>query len=290
MMIREYINYNEDEIISLYSAVGWQAYTADRTALRKGFENSLCVLADYEDGELAGAPGVLAGKAIREHLEGCSRAVLLAATLSSSIDTLLRQMSVTGMAEAMAVDALASAAVEQVLDIAEESIFRELANTSNTSAQKGGSLYAPSNASAQQGGSSIAPPERSAAPDILRKDGFYAKPAPTIPGHTFRFSPGYADFPLEVQPKLLEILDAPRRIGLTVSPSLLLIPTKSVTCILGVGEHLPKELPSAKTAAFVGRTPSAMAPKHRGCRARPSNREICHTSSVDADHTQRSKN
>ena len=54
MMIREYINYNEDEIISLYSAVGWQAYTADRTALRKGFENSLCVLADYEDGELAG--------------------------------------------------------------------------------------------------------------------------------------------------------------------------------------------------------------------------------------------
>ena len=209
---------------------------------------------DLKDGELAGAPGVLAGKAIREHLEGCSRAVLLAATLSSSIDTLLRQMSVTGMAEAMAVDALASAAVEQVLDLAEESIFRD-----PTAA---GSVYA--------GSSAISPaldPREPAfagkASDAAGKTAFAGKACDTagktafagkasdaagkntagIPclERTFRFSPGYADFPLEVQPKLLELLDAPRRIGLTVSPGLLLVPTKSVTCVIGVGEHLPME-------------------------------------------------
>ncbi|MGX8704455.1 MAG: vitamin B12 dependent-methionine synthase activation domain-containing protein, partial [bacterium] len=156
---------------------------------------------NLKDGELVGAPGLLPGKAIQEHLEGCTKAVLLAATLSSSVDTLLRQMSVTGMAEAMAADALASAAVEQVLDLAEEEIFRSLANASLSESAE----------------------------------------TPAVSEHTFRFSPGYADFPLSVQPRFLEILDAPRRIGLTASPSLLLVPTKSVTCILGVGEHLPKE-------------------------------------------------
>ncbi|MBO4383891.1 MAG: GNAT family N-acetyltransferase [Clostridia bacterium] len=54
MEIREYADFNEDEIVSLYSAVGWTAYTNDVTALKKGYENSLAVLAAYEDGELLG--------------------------------------------------------------------------------------------------------------------------------------------------------------------------------------------------------------------------------------------
>ena len=54
MEIREYRNYKEEEILGLYTAVGWTAYTEDPAALRRGYENSLLVLAAYEDGNLAG--------------------------------------------------------------------------------------------------------------------------------------------------------------------------------------------------------------------------------------------
>ena len=54
MEIREYRNYNEKEILDLYTAVGWTAYTGDPEALRRGYENSLLVLGAYEGGKLAG--------------------------------------------------------------------------------------------------------------------------------------------------------------------------------------------------------------------------------------------
>lgn len=51
---------------------------------------------------------------------------------------------------------------------------------------------------------------------------------------TTRFSPGYGDMPLETQPTLLDTLDAHRRLGITLSPSLLMTPTKSVTAVVGL--------------------------------------------------------
>ena len=54
MTIREYTEFNDEEIIGLYAAVGWSAYTEDPDTLRKGFANSLLVLAAYEDERLAG--------------------------------------------------------------------------------------------------------------------------------------------------------------------------------------------------------------------------------------------
>ena len=54
MQIREYTHYNEDEILGLYTAVGWKAYTENKEALRRGFGNSLLILAAYEDDELLG--------------------------------------------------------------------------------------------------------------------------------------------------------------------------------------------------------------------------------------------
>lgn len=54
MQIREYTHYNEDEILRLYTAVGWKAYTENKEALRKGFGNSLLILAAYENDELLG--------------------------------------------------------------------------------------------------------------------------------------------------------------------------------------------------------------------------------------------
>ena len=60
---------------------------------------------------------------------------------------------------------------------------------------------------------------------------------------SFRFSPGYGDLPISVQPHLLEALDARRRIGLWCTPAHLLVPTKSVTAILGFSH---KPLPPGK--------------------------------------------
>lgn len=49
-----------------------------------------------------------------------------------------------------------------------------------------------------------------------------------------RFSPGYGDLPLDIQPTVIQVLDTPRKIGLTCSPSLILLPRKSVTAVIGL--------------------------------------------------------
>ena len=50
-----------------------------------------------------------------------------------------------------------------------------------------------------------------------------------------RFSPGYGDFPLDLQKDIFRILDCSRKIGLTLNESLLMSPSKSVTAIIGLG-------------------------------------------------------
>ena len=54
MEIREYTNFNTDEILNLYTQVGWTAYTEDMPALERGYKNSLLTLAAYESDELRG--------------------------------------------------------------------------------------------------------------------------------------------------------------------------------------------------------------------------------------------
>lgn len=127
---------------------------------------------------------VLTGKSISEHLRGCNRAIVLAATLTSEADKLIRKSGILGMAESLAVDCICSAAIEQVCDRAEEEIF-----------------------------STVEAPYR-----------------------TWRFSPGYGDLPLTIQKDVLLYLNAPRRIGLTVTENSLMIPSKSVTAIIGISD------------------------------------------------------
>lgn len=50
-----------------------------------------------------------------------------------------------------------------------------------------------------------------------------------------RFSAGYGDLPLETQKDIFSVLDCPKRIGLTLTDSLLMSPSKSVTAIVGIG-------------------------------------------------------
>lgn len=57
------------------------------------------------------------------------------------------------------------------------------------------------------------------------KRGMYLRP---------RFSPGYGDFPLEYQKDIFEILECSKRIGVTLTEGNLMMPSKSVTALIGL--------------------------------------------------------
>lgn len=60
---------------------------------------------------------------------------------------------------------------------------------------------------------------------------------------TWRFSPGYGDFPLDIQKDFISVTEADKKTGLTVTESLILIPRKSVTAVMGISE---KEIPKKR--------------------------------------------
>lgn len=127
---------------------------------------------------------ILRGKDISEHLSGCFGTALLCATVGDGVDKLLRTVQSEDMAKAVVCDALASAAVEQVCDIAEKKIGERFESKFTT----------------------------------------------------WRFSPGYGDFPLECQGDFLAAVNAMRTVGVCVNDGGLLTPTKSVTAVIGVSE------------------------------------------------------
>ena len=51
-----------------------------------------------------------------------------------------------------------------------------------------------------------------------------------------RFSPGYGDFALEHQREFLQAIDAARGAGITLTESCLMVPSKSVSAVIGVAE------------------------------------------------------
>ena len=69
-------------------------------------------------------------------------------------------------------------------------------------------------------------------------DAAEAEIAARFPGRylTDRFSPGYGDLPLSLQSAVLDALDARRRLGIHLSESFLMTPSKSVTAVLGVSD------------------------------------------------------
>jgi len=56
---------------------------------------------------------------------------------------------------------------------------------------------------------------------------------------TDRFSPGYGDLPLQIQKDLCAALDVQRRLGISLTDSMLMNPSKSVTAIIGLS-HTPQ--------------------------------------------------
>ena len=64
-------------------------------------------------------------------------------------------------------------------------------------------------------------------PQLLAEDGQPARIRP-------RYSPGFGDFGLEYQPFIFSALDCQKNLGLTLTDSLLMSPTKSVTALVGI--------------------------------------------------------
>ncbi len=157
--------------------------------LLKDCTPKFCWVAARIDGRypitLKGYRLTLRGKDISDHLEGCFGAALLCATIGSGADDLLRRVQSEDMAKALVCDALASAAVEQVCDEAENEI-------------------------------------RSRFPDKFT---------------TWRFSPGYGDFPIDCQRDFLAAVNAQRTVGVCLNGGGLLTPTKSVTAVVGLSEE-----------------------------------------------------
>ena len=126
------------------------------------------------------------GNDIKNHLDGCEKAVMMCATLGTDIDKMIRINQISNMAKAVVLDSFASVAIEQVCCKVDEIIAEKYSEYNMT----------------------------------------------------FRFSPGYGDYPIELQKDFLRILDAPRKIGLAVNDSFMLVPTKSVTAVLGLSKNL----------------------------------------------------
>ncbi len=127
----------------------------------------------------------LTGKAILSHLDNCSKAVLMACTLSDMVDKLINRYNITDMTSALIADAMASAMIEQVCNEVEEIMKKEL----------------------------------------------------NIKNMTWRFSPGYGDLPIDIQQRFIQVINAEKQIGLTVTDSNILIPRKSVTAIIGISDN-----------------------------------------------------
>lgn len=127
---------------------------------------------------------IIVGNDIKNHLEGCEKAVLICATLGAEIDRMIRISQISDMSRAVVLDSFSSVAIEQVCREADKLLAEKY----------------------------------------------------TEYNFTFRFSPGYGDYPIGLQREFLSILDAPRKIGLSATESFLLIPSKSVTAVAGMSK------------------------------------------------------
>lgn len=120
---------------------------------------------------------------LARHLEGCGAVYLACGTLGASFDAFHRRASAVSGADALILQAVAAAMIEDWMDTIEDEIRKEL--------EPGETLVA-------------------------------------------RYSPGYGDFPLAAQGALVSLLDTPRKVGVSLTSTFLLTPSKSVTAVIGV--------------------------------------------------------
>lgn len=57
----------------------------------------------------------------------------------------------------------------------------------------------------------------------------------------YRYSPGYGDFDLAIQSAFIDVLQAGKLLGITVTDQNMLVPMKSITAVVGLYPHRPPE-------------------------------------------------
>ena len=132
---------------------------------------------------------------LARNLRECNDAVLFAATLGMATEQQRRRAAAVSPTEALVLDAMGSAAIEQFCDQFCSELARET-------------------------------PQYKMRP---------------------RFSPGYGDIPLEVQRQMLYVLEAQRKVGISMSDGFQMIPQKSVTGVIGLSRNgCEKAVPSCE--------------------------------------------
>ena len=80
----------------------------------------------FDSGILFDKTFFIHGRDLADLCRGCKKAVLIAVTIGSGIDMLLRRSQAEDMSEAVILDACASAEIERVTDLAESEIIRSI--------------------------------------------------------------------------------------------------------------------------------------------------------------------
>lgn len=139
---------------------------------------------------LDGSSLILTGQSVRRLLKDSEQAAVMAVTLGSAVDELIRRNEAEDITLGFITDMMASAMVEQVCDITEEEILKRLSGEKKLTA---------------------------------------------------RFSCGYGDLPLSLQPNFLDSLNAQKLIGVCCTDTCIMTPRKSVTAVAGIIERQQKD-------------------------------------------------
>ena len=127
---------------------------------------------------------VLTGRDIWRYLAKADGVALLAVTLGTEIEQVIRRYEITELTRALVLDAACTEYIEKVCDMAQTDMAQ----------------------SADELGFAI----------------------------NQRYSPGYGDLPLSLQPAFLASLQGDQKLGITLTADFLMIPRKSVTAVIGL--------------------------------------------------------
>lgn len=126
---------------------------------------------------------IFESKYLAKNLDTCHKVIILAVTLGSEIDSLIRRYSSLDSTSMIFVQAIAAEYLEKIIDEIEKDVIDSF------------------------------------------DEKIYLKP---------RFSPGYGDLDIGYQKDFIKLLNTPKKIGLSITNSGMLTPTKSVTAIIGI--------------------------------------------------------
>ena len=121
---------------------------------------------------------------LKKNLESCEKICMMAITLGTECDRMIKRAALTGMDQQLLFQATAAGLAEAYCNVVNEAIQ-----------------------------------------DDVSKDGYKTKP---------RFSPGYGDFDISYQEQFLKDIDAGTKLGIKLTTGNLMIPSKSITAVIGL--------------------------------------------------------